>query len=99
MQTSVKSQDAQKRTSRAPFYGWVIVAAVAIGQLASYGAAAYLFSLLLVPMQESLGWSRGELSGAYSLSNLVLAFALVPIGMFVDRRGSGRVLMLGSVLA
>ena len=40
-----------------------MVVALGAGLIVGQGATLYLFSLLLVPMQKELGWSRAELSG------------------------------------
>jgi MFS family permease len=65
----------------------------------SQGATLYLFGLLIVPMQEELGWTRVSLSGAFSVASLILGLAGLPIGRFVDSRGSRMPIAIGSVLA
>jgi hypothetical protein len=44
---------------------WVMVLTMAVAQLISWGTLYYAFSLFVVPMQESLGWSRQLLNGGY----------------------------------
>ena len=46
---------------------WVMVWTMAIAQIISWGTLFYSFSLFVVPMEESLGWSRPLLNGALSL--------------------------------
>jgi hypothetical protein len=36
---------------------WVMVWTLAVAQVISWGSLYYAFSLFVVPMQESLGWS------------------------------------------
>ncbi|HZU15364.1 MAG TPA: MFS transporter, partial [Candidatus Dormibacteraeota bacterium] len=66
------------------FYGWVLVWALGITTIVSYGTTQYLFGVLLVPIQHETGWSRGGLSGAYSLSFVAVGVLGVPIGRLVD---------------
>ena len=49
---------------------WVMVWTMAIAQIISWGTLFYSFSLFVVPMEESLGWSRPLLNGALSLGLL-----------------------------
>lgn len=53
------------------YYGWVMVAALAVTETVSWGVLYYAFSVFLVPMRSSLGWSDATLTGAYSLGLLV----------------------------
>ncbi len=50
-------------------------------------------------MQQELGWSRGELSGAFSLAFLISGVLGIPIGRQVDRRGARALMTAGSLLA
>ena len=82
-----------------PRYGWMIVAALGVTETVSYGILAYAFSVLLVPMQHDLGWSRPTLTGAYSLAILVSGVASIWVGRLLDRRSPRLVMSLGSALA
>ncbi|MBJ7600629.1 MAG: hypothetical protein DLM67_20565 [Candidatus Nephthysia bennettiae] len=75
-----------------------MVAALGAGLIVGQGATLYLFSLLLVPMQKELGWSRAELSGAYAMSSLVLGLAGLPVGRLIDRSGPRAPWMTGAAL-
>jgi len=52
----------------------------------------------LVPIQQETGWSRGALSGAYSLSFVAVGLAGIPIGRLVDRYGARALMAGGSVV-
>ena len=80
------------------YYGWVLVWTLGITTVVSYGTTQYLFGVLVVPIQHDLSWSRGALSGAYSLGFLVSGLLGVPIGRFVDRRGARLPMTAGSVI-
>lgn len=76
---------------------WLIVWGVAIAQLVSWGTQFYAFALYVVPMEQSLGWSRTELNAALSIGLLVSGLMAVPVGAWIDRVG-GRALMTGGSL-
>lgn len=50
-------------------------------------------------MQHELGWSRADLSGAFSLAFLISGVLGIPIGGQVDRRGARALMTAGSLLA
>jgi MFS family permease len=80
------------------YYGWVIVAGLSLTETVSWGIVYYGFSALLPLMEEDTGWSRIELTGAFSLSLIVAALAAVPVGRWLDRRGPRALMTLGSCL-
>jgi MFS family permease len=75
------------------------VVVVGVVQILSQGAGSSLFALLLLPLESSLGWNRATLTAAFSLSSLVLAAVLIPIGGVVDRYGSRVVLIAGGIVS
>jgi MFS family permease len=83
------------RSARA-FYGWTVLSGLAIAQIAAWGVLYYGFAVFLLPMERELGWSRTQLSGAFSLGLLASAAAAMPIGRYIDRHGARGVMLLGS---
>lgn len=81
------------------YYGWYIVAALAITETISWGVLYYAFSVFLAPMEEDFGWSRAQLTGAFSLSMVVVGLIGYPVGSWVDRHGGRWMMTAGSVLA
>jgi MFS family permease len=79
------------------YYGWRIVYALAITQTVGFGILHYAFSVFLEPMELSLGWSRGQVSGAFSLALLTSGIVALPIGRYVDKRGARLLMTLGSL--
>jgi MFS family permease len=77
--------------------GWVLIWALAIAQLVSWGSLYYSFSLFVVPMEAELGWSRATLDGALSLGLLVAGLLAYPVGAWIDRHGGRAVMSLGSL--
>jgi MFS family permease len=79
-------------------HSWVMVWTLAVAQVISWGSLYYAFSLFVVPMQESLGWSRSLLNGALSLGLLATGAVAFPVGAWIDRHGGRSVMTLGSLL-
>lgn len=77
---------------------WAMVWTMAWAQVISWGSLYYAFSLFVVPMQESLGWSRPLLNGALSLGLLSTGAVAFPVGVWIDRRGGRWVMTLGSLV-
>ena len=81
------------------FHGWWIVVVAGIGLFMGYGPiVSFTFGIFLKPLSTEFGWSRAQLSLAFSLSLLVLSFALPVIGRLVDRFGARTVIVPSVVL-
>src|SRR5690242_13798639 len=80
------------------YYGWLLVVALGITTIISYGSSQYLFGVLVLPVSGELGWDRAGLSGAFSLGLAVSGVAGLAVGRFVDRRGARAVMTAGSAL-
>ena len=80
-----------------PDHPWVMVWTMAIAQIVSWGTMYYAFSLFVVPMQQSLGWSRPLLNGALSLGLLTTGGVAFPVGAWIDRRGGRGIMSLCSL--
>ncbi|MBX3010030.1 MAG: MFS transporter [Caldilineaceae bacterium] len=81
------------------YYGWIVVGALAITEPISWGILFYGFGVLLTPIQQEMGWSQAQLTGAFSFMMLVSGLAGVPIGHWLDRHGARGLMTLGSCLA
>ena len=79
-------------------YGWKIVAILAATETVSWGVLYYAFAVFQVPMQNELGWSKSELTGAFSLALATSALAAFPVGRWLDRHSPRPLMTLGSVL-
>jgi cyanate permease len=70
---------------------------LAAGQTVSWGVLYYAFSVLLVPMQHDLGWSRTALVGGFTVAVVISALLAPAVGRRLDH-GSPRLVMgAGSV--
>jgi len=79
------------------YYGWTIALVLATTTTVSYGVLFYAFSVFIAPMEAEFGWSRGELSGAFSLSLLITGLVALPLGYWLDKRGSRLLMTAGSI--
>lgn len=82
-----------------PYYGWVLVWMLGVTTVISYGTTQYLFGVLVVPIEHDLGWTRAELSGAFSLGFVVAGALGLGVGRLVDTRGARLLMTAGSLLA
>ena len=81
------------------YYGWTVVAAVALAITSGYGILTYAFTVFVKPMSAELGWTTGQLTGAFSLAGLVSVVCAPLVGRLLDRHGSRIVMSVGTVAA
>jgi MFS family permease len=83
-------------TGRGIYQGWFVVATVTT-MLAVTSGARFLFGVVLKPLSEEFGWSREALSSAVTINVIILTLLQPLIGMAVDRWGSRRILLFGTL--
>ncbi len=76
---------------------WVLLGGAFIAFTIS-AALMHSYPVYLVAFIEDFGWSRGETSIAYSVSQMVAGASSPFVGALVDRLGPRKLLLLGSVL-
>jgi MFS family permease len=76
-----------------------MVSGLGVTACVSYGVLAYSFAVFLAPMEAELGWTRAQLTGAFSAAWLVAGLSAIPLGRWVDRQGARVTMTAGSVLA
>ncbi len=79
------------------YYGWVLVITLGVTETISWGILYYAFAVYLAPMQAELGWSRGDMSGAFSLALLLAGLSAIPVGRWLDRHGPRLLMTIGSI--
>ena len=79
------------------YYGWVMTWMLAGTELVSWGILYYAFSVLIVPMGNDLGWTRVEMTAAFSVGGLIAGLCGIPVGRWVDRHGARALMTIGSV--
>ncbi len=87
------------RWRRGLYYGWYIVAALAVTETISWGILYYGFAVFLTPMERELGWSRPSVTGAFSLALLISGLAAPLVGRWLDRNGPRLLMTAGSIAA
>lgn len=60
--------------------------------------AAYAFSIFLAPLQREFGWTRAQVSLAFTLSIAFIAVGVLAGGRWHDRRGPAPVALTGALL-
>jgi MFS family permease len=74
--------------------GWVIVATSVMGIAVSFGSLViFTFGVFMKPLSSQFGWSRAEVSLAFTLTALMVAVCSPFIGRMVDRVGARKVLL------
>src|SRR5215468_2858590 len=76
---------------------WVLLGASFVTFMVS-SACMQSYSVFLVAFIEEFGWSRGESSIAYSVSQLISGVTSPLVGVLVDRLGPARLVLIGGVL-
>ncbi len=84
---------------RGPYYGWVLVITLGITETITWGILYYGFAVFLPVMEADLGWSRGEMAGAFSLATLLAGLGAAPVGRWLDARGPRLLMTTGSIAA
>jgi MFS family permease len=64
----------------------------------SWGVLYYGFSVFIQPIELEMGWTRTEVTGAFSLALLASGIAAVPVGHWLDTRGARGLMTTGSVV-
>ncbi len=74
--------------------GWVIVMTSVMGIAVSFGSLViFAFGVFIKPLSDEFGWSRTEISLAFTLTALMVAAFSPFIGRIVDRVGARKVLL------
>ena len=81
------------------YYGWVMLLAVSVGQVVSWGILYYTFAVFVTPMATELGWQTSSLTAGYALALLCSGIAAVPVGRWLDRHGPRALMTAGSCAA
>ncbi|MFE7243632.1 MFS transporter [Streptomyces sp. NPDC057580] len=76
-----------------------VLPALCITQITSWGIVYYAFPVLNPAITADTGWPTGATTVAFSAALLISAFAGIPVGRIIDRRGPRTVMTTGSTLA
>lgn len=81
------------------YYGWVMLLALSVTQVTSWGILYYGFSVFLKPIGGDLRWTRAAMTGAFSLALLVSGVAGLFVGRWLDAHGPRLLMTVGSCAA
>lgn len=79
------------------FYGWRVVAALGVVLILGTASAFYTASVFLEPIEQTLGWTRTQLSLGFTIAALTAAAMSPLIGLAIYRFGARKVLVFGSI--
>jgi MFS family permease len=80
------------------FYGyWILVIAFLCAFIHS-GCGFYAFSLFVKPLEAEFGWGRGEIMIGLTIFFLTSGLSAPAVGRLVDRYGSKKVIVIGSLV-
>jgi len=80
------------------FYGWIIVAIAMVAGFISSGVSNVTMAVVLKPISEDLGWSRGMTAAAITLGSFGGGLLSPLFGPVADRYGPRVLLPLGGLL-
>ena len=95
---AARTAAAALRHPRQVYYGWWLLAGSVLAMALGSGVSFWAFGLFIEPFEDEFGWSRAEISLAFSISLLVSGLAGPPVGHWIDSRGPRSVILWGSLL-
>lgn len=75
-------------------YAWIIIAIAAFMHMVG-GSVRQAFGVLVVPLQENMGWSPASVALGYSMASIVGAVIAPFSGMATDNYGARKVILVG----
>ena len=77
-------------------YAWIVIGIAAVMHMAG-GSIRQAFGVLIVPLEEDMGWSPATVTLAYALASITGALLAPFSGYCTDRYGARKVIMVGVV--
>ena len=93
MQVHSTAAGSPKKTSKI-YYGWIIVAVVALAHMTESAEIYPVIAVLMKPMTEEFGWSRTTFTAATSVGSVVGGILGPIIGPIIDRFGAKWILLI-----
>ncbi|SRR5579884_857390 len=73
---------------------WLVLAAACSGTFAGFGSVVvFTFGVFMQPLAKTFGWSRGEISLAFTLAALMVAVCSPFLGRLIDRYPARRIIL------
>jgi sugar phosphate permease len=86
------------RGRRHVYYGWRVLAVGTIAMALGSGLSMSSFGLFVRPLEAEFGWTRAEVSLAFSASVLASGLSAPLVGHWVDSRGARASIVIGGAL-
>ncbi len=84
----------RRDSTQSSSYGWLLTAVASLAVSVSFGPViVFTFGVFLLPLTEEFGWSRGEISIAFSVAALTVSLTSPLIGRLTDRLGPRPVIL------
>ncbi len=80
------------------YYGWIIVATMAVVTMAQTAEFNPVLGVFLKPMTAELGWTRAQFAGAITVGTLAGGMTATVMGPLLDRHGPRWILTVAFVL-
>ncbi len=84
---------------RQPFYGYWVVLAAFLCNIITFGCGFYAFSLFVTPLQQQMGWGRGDVMAGFTIFFITMGLSSPQAGRLVDRYGARVVMVAGATVA
>ncbi|MCH8864535.1 MAG: MFS transporter [Chloroflexi bacterium] len=84
-------------TGRRPHYAWIILGGTMV-VLGISSAARFAFGVMIDPLVEEYGWSRGAVSFAYSLQFLIGIPTVLIAGRIAEKTGIRSIAVVGTIV-
>jgi len=81
------------------FYGWITLSASALVYFQFTGLLIYPFGVFMPAICTEFGWSRGTVSGAYTMLMVLMGFSGPLVGMFIAKFGARMAIVVGNIAA
>jgi sugar phosphate permease len=81
------------------FYGWWIVVVATFISVITSGIGFYSHGVILDPIQNRFGWSKGVISTAISLNFVIIGIMGLFISRPIEKYGPRQVMVMGSIIA
>ncbi|HCV00092.1 MAG TPA: hypothetical protein DGL25_02725, partial [Dehalococcoidia bacterium] len=83
---------------RHTYYGWWLLIGSVFAVALIAGTSFWSIGLYVDPLESEFGWSRWQVSGGFSIAQLMSGLAAPLIGFGTDRYGPRRMILVGTVL-
>ena len=82
-----------REAKAASYYGYVLIICAFIIMFIMY-AVHYSYGVFFKPVLDEFGWTRATMSGAFSLSSIIMGVLAIAIGLFTDKFGPRMVMTI-----